>query len=111
MREKLANAQRLLGDVITADYEAIYRDAAPLWRISETEVASWQARSNPDYTKNAVLFLRSVESLRTASTDRDIDATRQEYINLITSCIRCHTQVRDTRSVSLPQFPSVLPEP
>jgi hypothetical protein len=97
MREKLGHAQRLLADVITADYEGIYRNAAPLSRISETEIASWQARANPDYTRNAVLFLESVEGIRHAAVSKDIEAARLEYVSLISSCIRCHAYVKEGR--------------
>jgi hypothetical protein len=97
MREKLAQSQRLLADVITGDFEGIYKNATPLSRISETEIASWQARSNPDYIRNAVLFLDSVKGLRDAAVTKDIDAARLEYVNLISSCVRCHTYVRGAR--------------
>jgi hypothetical protein len=100
MREKLTQSQRLLADVITADYEGIYKNASPLARISETEIASWQARSNPDYIRNAVLFLDSVKGMRDAAVARDIEAARLEYVNLISSCVRCHTYVRGARIAS-----------
>jgi len=100
MREKLANTQRLLGDVVRADYEAIGRNAAALGQISETEIASWQARSNPDYIRNAQLFLDSVKGIRDAALRKDIEAVRQRYVNLISSCIRCHAYVRDARAGS-----------
>lgn len=110
MREKLGNTQRLLADVIKADYEGIYRNATPLSRISETEIASWQARANPDYIRNAVLFLESVEGVRQAAVSKDIEAARLEYVNLISSCIRCHTYVRGTRTASVTS-PGHLPAP
>jgi len=100
MREKLASAQRLFGDVVRADYEAMDRNAAVLGQISETEIASWQARSNPDYIRNAQLFLDSVRGLREAALRKDSEAVRQRHISLISSCLRCHSYVRDTRAAS-----------
>jgi hypothetical protein len=105
MREKLVNTQRLLGDVVRAEYDAIDKNAALLGQISATEIASWQARSNPDYIRNAQLFLDSVRGIRSAAQRKDIAAVQQKYMDLISSCIRCHAYVRDARSASAPLPP------
>lgn len=99
MREKLANTQSMLEAVVTADYDAIARYADPLSRISESEIALWQTPADPAYSQQATLFLLSVKGLREAAEERNIDAVSLEYSTLISSCIRCHTHVRNVRNV------------
>lgn len=101
MRAKLAATQQLLESVVKADYAAIVRDVAPLSRISEAEIASWQSVDRPEYVQHASLFLLSVKGLREAAQQRNIDAVALEYTTLVSSCIRCHTYVGKSRAASL----------
>lgn len=101
MREKLANTQAVLEAVVKADYPTIARYTEPLSRISETEIASWQTVAQPEYVQQAALFLLSVKGLREAAVSKNIDAVTLEYTTLISSCIRCHTYVRNSRRASL----------
>jgi hypothetical protein len=105
MRGKLVNAQALLEAVVTADYAAIGHAADALSRISETEIASWQARPEPEYMKQATSFLLSVQGLRAAAAERDIHGALAEYTALVSSCTRCHTNVRSSRVVSFQESP------
>ena len=66
MRAKLANTQSLLKAIVTADYKEIDRAALALSRISEMEIVSWQNPPKPEYTKQAMLFMSSVDDLRQA---------------------------------------------
>ena len=109
MREKLANTQGLLEAVVTADYSAITRYTESLSRITETEVASWQAAAQPEYTQQAALFLLSVSGLREAAAARNIERVSLEYSTLISSCLRCHTYVRNSRRASLQPLESAHP--
>ena len=101
MRTKLANTQSLLKAIVTADYKEIDRAALALSRISQTEIVSWQNPPRPDYTAQAVLFMTSVDGLREAAQRRDIEAVGTEYSTLVSTCIHCHTYVRDARVASL----------
>ena len=101
MRDKLANAQQLLGFVVRADYGGISRSAEQLSRISETEIASWQAVNQPQYFQQATRFLLSVKGLREAAAKQDSAEAAQEYITLVSTCVECHTFVRGTQTASL----------
>lgn len=109
MRQKLANAQGLLEAVVKADYPAVARFTESLARISETEVASWQTVRDRDYVAQASLFLLSVKGLREAAAEEDAYAVALEYTTLVSSCVRCHTYVRNLQSVS--SRPSRTPAP
>jgi cytochrome c556 len=106
MRDKLVNAQPLLEAVVRADYAAIDRAANALSRISETEIASWQVGAPPEYRKQAMAFVGSVQGLHDAAAKRDINAALAEYTALVSSCTRCHAYVRSSRVVSFEAPPS-----
>ena len=100
MRAKLANTQRLLESLATADYAAIQRDADALSRITEKEIVSWQMGVQPEYAKQATFFVLSVRGLQEAAASRNIDAALHEYTTLISSCIHCHAHVRLVKSIA-----------
>ena len=100
MRSKLVNTQRLLEAVVTADYPAIGRSADALSQVSETEIASWQVGAQPEYRKQAMQFVASVQALHEAATTKDLDAVLTAYTALVSSCTRCHAHVRRMRTVS-----------
>jgi hypothetical protein len=101
MRTKLTNTQVLLKAIVTTDYKEIDRAAVALTRISEAEIVSWQNPPKREYTDQAMLFMTSVDDLREASRKRDIEGVGAAYSNLITTCVHCHTYVRDARVASL----------
>jgi hypothetical protein len=97
MREKLSNAQGLLEALVAADHASIARYAGRLGRISETEIASWQESAQPDYVRQASMFLLAVQGLNEAAGRQDIEAAAMEYGTLVSTCIRCHQHVRTRR--------------
>lgn len=108
MHTKLTNAQGLLEAVVRADYERMLRYTDPLSRISEAEIASWQAVARPEYIEQATLFLMSVQRLRGSAAARDIEAAARHYTSHVSSCVRCHTYVRNSGRAAL-EPPSVRP--
>ena len=108
MRAKLVNTQRLLESLVTADYTAIGRDADALSRITEMEMISWQLAVQPEYAKQATLFVLSVRGLQEAAASRNIDAAVHEYTALVSSCTRCHAHVRRAKTVSY-KPPALVP--
>jgi cytochrome c553 len=108
MRDKLATTTVLLEPVIARDFQRIGVFAERLSRISYTEISSWQARPDPEYIKQAVAFLDAVKGLETAAAAKDADRAAEEYGALVTSCVRCHRQVRPARGASLLAPPPVV---
>jgi hypothetical protein len=96
MRAKLTNAQILLAAVVTRDFRTIDTVAERLSRISEMEIASWQARpAPPQYTQQGVEFLSAVQDLRQAAQARDIAKAGAAFTKLTSSCVTCHRYGRD----------------
>jgi hypothetical protein len=101
MRTKLSNTQALLKAIVTTDYKEIDRAASALGRINEMEIVSWQNPPRREYVEQAMLFMSSVDDLRAASQRHDIEGVGAAYSTLVTTCVHCHTYVRDARSASL----------
>jgi Cytochrome C' len=78
----------------------IGRSVDALSQISETEIASWQVDAQPEYRKEAMQFVSSVQALHEAAATKDLDAVLTGYTDLVSSCTRCHTHVRRMRTVS-----------
>ncbi len=96
MRAKLTNAQALLGAVVTRDFAGMDRLAGQLSRISEMEIASWQAQPvAPQYAQQAAEFLTAVQVIREAAQAKDIARAGDAYARLTSSCITCHRYGRD----------------
>lgn len=110
MQVKLVNTQALLKGIVRADYKEIDRAANALDRISEAEIVSWQNPPKPDYVKQAMLFMTSVDDLRHASEKHDLRAVGEAYSDLVATCVHCHFYVRDSRNASL-AIPGVVAYP
>jgi hypothetical protein len=48
-----------------------------------------------------MLFLLSVQELRQAAALHDIAAAGDAYAALVSTCVHCHTYIRDARRASL----------
>ena len=110
MQTKLVNTQALLKGIVRADYKEIDRASNALDRISEAEIVSWQNPPKPEYVKQAMLFMGSVDDLRQASQKHDLRAIGEAYSDLVATCVHCHFYVRDSRNASL-AIPGVMAYP
>lgn len=109
MSEKAENAQRLVRPLVTDDFAGVDYFAERLARLTITEVASWQARPEPQYLELANRFVGAVQQLRNASRDRDTDRATTAYADLLSSCAGCHRQVRAARAITLTPPAPVIP--
>ena len=101
MRNKLSNTQVLLKAIVTSNFKEIDRAAGALRRISEMEIVFWQTPPRPEYTDQAMMFLLSVQDLREAAARHDMAAAGDAYAALVSTCVHCHTYIRDARRASL----------
>ena len=62
---------------------------------------SWQNPPNRQYVDQAMLFISSVDDVREAAKRHDMTAVSDAYSSLVSSCLHCHTYVRDARNASL----------
>ena len=101
MNQKAENAQQLLRPLVTGDFIGLDRYAERLGRLTYTEVASWQARPEPDYIRHATAFVTAVQGLREAARRRDLQEASVQHAALISSCVQCHRQLQSAKSISL----------
>jgi len=101
MRAKLTNTQQLLEAVVTANFAMVDKSTDRLAQISYTELASWQSNAEPEYLKQASAFVKAVQGIRKASTDRNSAAVADEYANLLNSCVSCHSYNRRMKPIRL----------
>lgn len=110
MHEKAENAQRLVLPLVTDDVAAVEYFAERLARLTVTEIASWQARPEPQYLEQANRFVEAVQQLRNASRDRGMERAMTAYAKLLSSCAGCHRQARASRAITLtPPAPVITP--
>jgi hypothetical protein len=101
MNQKADNAQRILRPLVIGDFVAVDVYAERLGRLTYTEIASWQARPDTDYIRQAMAFVKGVQQLRDAARQRNLENAASAYTALIDSCVQCHRLVRGARGVSL----------
>jgi len=95
MQTKLAHAQRILGDVVTNDWQALQTDATALRRA--TRDPAWAVLVSPEYIRQTTTFVRATEDLIDAAERRDLEATPLAYVSLTLSCVQCHRYVARMR--------------
>ncbi len=101
MRQKLEQAQVVLGAIVVEDFESVEEAAVALARL--TEASGWAVLRSPEYRGHSADFLRACEALAEAAGQRSIDATALEYVNLTLKCVQCHKYVRNARLATGPR--------
>jgi hypothetical protein len=88
MREKLVHAQKILEAVVTSDWAGLETHTRELEQL--TKDARWTVLKYPEYARHSVAFVQSVQALRTAAGQRDLDLTTRAYTDVTLQCVGCH---------------------
>jgi hypothetical protein len=88
MREKLVHAQKILEAVVTSDWAGLETHTRELEQL--TKDARWTVLKYPEYARHSVAFVQSVQTLRTAAAQRDLDLTTRAYTDVTLQCVACH---------------------
>jgi hypothetical protein len=102
MRLKLAHSQKLLEGIALEDFATIEKSAQKLSLLSHEE--NWQVFQTPEYMRHGEEFRRSVESIRNAAANKNIDGTALGYVGMTLNCVNCHKYVRDVRMAGVPSL-------
>ncbi len=92
MQRKLEYAHNLLHALILEDFDAMDRNAERLQRLSEA--SNWNVLRTHEYTRHSSEFRRTVDALRKAAQEKDLDAAALAYVEMTLKCVQCHTYVR-----------------
>jgi len=88
MREKLGHAQKALEAVVTSDWVALETHSRELERL--TDDRRWTVLKYPEYGQHSAAFLRVVQALHKAASQRELEEAPKAYANLTLECVKCH---------------------
>jgi hypothetical protein len=100
MRQKLEHAQRILGALVTSDWEQLERHGRELARAAQEP--AWAVLKAPEYTQHSQAFLRATDDVIRAAQLRDIEAASRGFVSLSMSCVSCHRYMARSRIVGSP---------
>ncbi len=95
MREKLVQSQQVLSALVRSDWNALGQGSSRLSAL--TKDPGWAVMREPEYVRETVDFLRSVDALTKAAARRDQGAALSAYTGLVASCVQCHQYVARAR--------------
>ena len=95
MRDKLTQAEMLVGAVVLGNHAQVEQSAAELVRLSEA--TTWSPLQTPQYLHHASDFRVAAQSLLDEARARDIDGVSLAYMEITLSCVQCHKHVRGAR--------------
>ncbi|HEY8503049.1 MAG TPA: hypothetical protein VIL46_00605 [Gemmataceae bacterium] len=93
MRQKLAQAQKVLDGVAVGDFDKIRANAEALIKTSRFDL--WTVYRTEAYDVYTREFRRAAEDLVKASRAKNTEAAALGYVQLTLTCVRCHKYVRD----------------
>ena len=98
MRAKLGHAERILGAVVTSDWDTLDREGRAL-AAAVRDPAWGRTLIEPEYLRQSDAFSRALQDLIEASARRDLEAAGNAQLMLTASCVRCHLYISRNRRV------------
>jgi hypothetical protein len=98
MREKLVHAQKILEAVVTSDWVNLETESRTLEQL--TKDPRWMVLKYPEYAKYSEEFVQTVQDLRRAAAQRDLDKTPKAYVAVTMQCVECHRYLARARVAS-----------
>jgi hypothetical protein len=92
MRLKLEHSKGILEGLATEDFEMIAKGAQNLTALSLE--SSWNVYTTDEYLKKSSDFRRSIQMIKDAAHEENVDRASLGYINLTVQCIECHRYLR-----------------
>lgn len=74
------------------DFDSLSRNAQALSLLSLE--SNWQVLTTEEYLKQSADFRRSLELIRTAAKDKNIDRAALGYVDVTIRCVECHKYLR-----------------
>jgi len=105
MQRKLSHAQKVLQGLALADFEKIRTGSEELSLC--VQEASWKAVNSPKYEVYSNDMIRTLDAMKKAAKEKNVDAAALAYVDLTLTCVKCHKYVREEKigaAPSLTQF-------
>jgi hypothetical protein len=97
MQRKLKHSQQVLEGLAINDFDKIGDNAKELLKISQLN--EWKVVKTPRYATYSNEFQENVEKLIKNAKDKNLDGATLAYLEMTTTCVKCHKHVRETRMV------------
>jgi len=95
MQRKLKHAQKVLEGLAINDFDKIAENAEELMTISKLN--EWKVVKTPRYATYSDEFQENVQKLIKNAKDKNLDGATLAYMEMTSSCIKCHKHVREVR--------------
>ncbi len=97
MQAKLVHAQAVVEGVVWGDFQIVETNAVQLEALSNE--AGWLVHDTVTYTVFSEQFRKIAGSMAVRARNRNLDAVTADYMELIRTCVACHTYLRRERLI------------
>lgn len=98
MLAKLASSQKVVGGLVSEDFEEIKRGADEILRIADAE--EWEDHEDQVFAHHRTELKRQAQKLSKLADDRNLDGAAFTYFHSLTTCISCHQYCRDVLKIA-----------
>jgi hypothetical protein len=95
MQRKLKHAQKVLEGLAINDFDKIAENGQELLDLSKLN--EWKVVKTPRYATYSTEFQETVEKLIKNAKDKNLDGATLAYMEMTSSCVKCHKHVREAR--------------
>ena len=92
MRRKLEFTKEIVAGLATEDFGKITQGAQDMMLLSHE--SNWNSVGSPSYLKSSSDFRETVQRLREAGREKNLDAATLAYFEVTMNCVRCHRKLR-----------------
>ena len=92
MQRKLDYTKEIVAGLAMEDYKRISKGAQDLMLLSHE--TNWKAVNSPEYLKASSDFRETVQRLRSASNEQNLDGATIAFVEVTFNCVRCHKQLK-----------------
>jgi cytochrome c556 len=92
MRVKLNHAQKTLEGLSKADFDLIAKHSQTISLLCEDEL--WMVIQTAEYRERSKEFQRSVDAIRDAALNKNLEAATLAYVDATMKCVSCHKYMR-----------------
>ena len=93
MQLKLEHSKEILEGLVTEDYEMVAKGAQSLTALSLE--SAWNVYSTKTYLQQSSDFRRSLQVVKDAAKEKNVDRAALGYVNLTVQCLECHRFLRN----------------
>lgn len=101
MRAKLAASEQVLDGIVSEDFDKIEKGAIRLQLITTAE--EWKVSDDQNYLDQSAQFRRVLSRLKTQAQKKNLDGAALAYVEMTTSCIQCHKDIRKPATPDKPK--------